>query len=313
MPESPESTYDSTQQEIYSIADTIYENLTANLADMAAYKPGKYTAAFLITLKGRRTSAMALPDEDQRTSVFETLKTELVDERIKCTNNFDDLKGYIDDGFPVAVRKIKYEEAGGNFMRDALKNNWEKVVGLNQAMVDFIALYPAELAAGFMPPPFRGTVSTDEGTFNSKYTAFKNARQTGVATGAKITANNLVDDDLKDLQRDAQKVYRNDAEKLKLFTISVVKAIVSPPGSASLKITCKQKVTNLPKQGLLITIQSRDGVAIQLTTDATGVVVFENIDPADYNVVIVVPGFPNIMKVKEVNTGVDARMEVEVD
>ena len=313
MAELPEPTYNSTQQELYSISDTMNTNLGANMADFAAYKAGKYTALFLTALQGKRTAAMALPDDDQRTSVFETLKVGTTNARIKCTNNFDDLRGFIDDGFSDELRKIKYEEAGGNYMRDALKNNWEKVVGLNTAMVDFVALYPAQLTAGFMPPPFGGSVSTDEGTFNTKYTAFKNARQTGVATGAKITANNLVDTDLKDLQRDAQKVYRTDGDKLKLFTISVVKDLVSPPGSASLKITCKQKVTNVPKVGLVITIQSKDGVAIVLTTDANGVVVFENIDPADYNVVIVVLGFPNIVKVKEVNTGVAARMEVETD
>lgn len=313
MADSSEPTYDSTQQELYSISDTMNTNLGVNMAAFAAYKAGKYTALFLTALRGKRTAAMAFPDEDQRTSVFETLKVGTTDARIKCTNNFDDLRGFIDDGFSDELRKIKYEEAGGNFMRDALRNNWEKVVGLNLAMIDFIALYPAELGAGFMPATFAAKVALDSGAFNTVYGQFKVARQTGVATGAKITANNLVDDDMKDLQRDAGRVYRDDAEKLKLFTIGVIKDIVSPPGSASLKITCKQKVTNVPKQGLVITIQSRDGIAIEGTTDATGVVVFENIDPADYSVVIVVPGFPNIVKVKEVNTGVAARMEVETD
>ena len=53
---------------------------------------------------------------------------------------------------------------------------------------------------------------------------------------------------------------------------------------------------------------------ITLVTDAAGVVLFENIDPSDYNVTITGAGIAApITFIKEVNTGVQARKEVLID
>ena len=43
----------------------------------------------------------------------------------------------------------------------------------------------------------------DKGLFDTKYLAFKNTRLTGMGTGAKITADNVVYANLQDLQNDA--------------------------------------------------------------------------------------------------------------
>lgn len=313
MANTPKADYPSTMQELYSIADTMYGNLTDNLVDFAAYKAGKYTAAFVTGRKAAVTTAKNLPDEDMRSSIFETLRAELLPLRETCTNLFYDLQGYINDGFPQAQRKIKYEEAGQNYVADSLKNNWEKCVGLNTAMKAFVVTYNAELTAGFMPATFAASVTTASNNFDTKYDAFKAARQTGVATGAKITANNGVFDNLKDLQSDAEKVYRNDAEKQKLFNYRTVKDIVSPPGSASLKVTLKRKGTNEPVPNANVTIQSKTGTPKNGKTDADGVVIFDNIDPDDYTVIVVADGFPNFNVIKEVNTGTAARLEMVME
>jgi hypothetical protein len=44
-------------------------------------------------------------------------------------------------------------------MREAQQNNWQKVVSLNKKMTDFMAAYPKELAAGFMPLTFPADVA----------------------------------------------------------------------------------------------------------------------------------------------------------
>ncbi len=306
----PTANYDCTQQELYSIADTMYGNIPTDLADFLLHKPLKYVPLFLSDIAARRTTAMGMKDDTQTSSVHETLKQELTDMRVICTDNFGKLKSYIVDGFPENVHKTKFDEAGQLLMGASLKNNWEKVVDLNKKVKDFIAAYPTELDAGFMPVGFAGDVNTAITNYDLKYSAFKNARQTGTATGGKIKANNLVDKDMKSIQSDAFVIFKYDAEKLKRYTITVIKSIVSPPGSASLKITCKQAVTNVLMVGLDITIKSKDGIAQTGVTDATGVLVFDNIDPADYTVTVKVVGHPDMVIAKEVNTGTAARLDV---
>ena len=84
---------------------------------------------------------------------------------------------------------------------------------------------------------------------------------------AKITADNVVYEDLQNLQNDAHIVFRKDGEALKQFMFTIVKAIVSPPGSASLGIDLKEEGTNLPVANAIITIQSATGIAMTKTTN----------------------------------------------
>jgi hypothetical protein len=179
-------------------------------------------------------------------------------------------------------------------------------------MTDFIGLYPTELTNGFMPAGFSAKVSTDAQNFAAKYEEFKTARGTYLGTGAKINANNIVYEDLQNLQNDAHMVFRYNPEALKLFMFSVVKAIVSPPGSASLGIDIIEEGTNLPVANATITIQSATGIAITKSTDDKGQVDFPNIDPDNYKVKLQPVGKPEINLVKEVNTGVSARLKVTI-
>jgi hypothetical protein len=314
MPKTTTPNYDSTQQELYSIADTMYASLEkpSNLAAFEAKKPGKYTPAFILGLKAKKTAAFNLPDDDQRNSIFETLRVELTGLNAICCQNFQDLKGYIHDGFSKDQWKIKYDEAGMTVYESASHNNWENTTALNKKMNDFILLYPTQLTTGFMPDTFATQVSHDKDKFALKYAALKTARETSTATGAKITADNLVYTDLQNLQNDAHIVFRNNPDTLKEFMFSVVKNIVSPPGSASLGIDLIEEGTNLPVANAKITIQSATGIAITQTTNDQGQTDFPKIDPDNYKVLIQPIDKPEIKLVKEVNTGVSARLKIKI-
>ena len=314
MPTTPTAEYHLTQQELYSIADTIYDSLEvpANLLKFQAKKPGKYTPAFILGLRNNKTTAFNLPDDDQRNSIHETNKIELTELMLTCCGNFQDLKGYIHDGFPKAQWTVKYDEAGMTVYDQASHKNWEQVVALNKKVNDFIVAYPTQLAAGFMPVTFGADCTAATTAYNLKYAAFKTSKETGTGTGAKLTADNVVNTNLQDLQNDAHIVFRTDGEALKLFMIAEVKNIVSPPGSASLGIDLINAGTNIPEANAIITIQSATGRAITLTTNAEGKVDFPRLDPDNYRVNIQPVGKPAINLVKEVNTGVSARLKVTI-
>jgi len=312
MAQEIKSTYPCTQQELYSVADTIYDNCMAHLAQFTAYKP-KYTAAYINgTLRVNVTTAKLIPDEEMRNSVFQILRTELISLAKQCTDNFQLLKGYINDAFPKTQHKIRYDAAGQTYYADAAHENWERVVGMNSAMKLFIeAELPTLTANDNMPPAFQLTVLTDSDDFDDKYNQFKTARETSDETAQKITANNLVYQEVISLCDDGQRIFINNEALHKLFVFETVKKLISPPGSAGLKVHVKKQEDNTPVPNTTITIQAPQGTPITATTDQNGEATFTHIDPAAYNGTATPPSPMNPATfTKEVNTGTSARKDI---
>ena len=306
-----------TQRELYSVADSMIASLEqpAKLAKFVLKKPTKYVPAHIVALKTLKTNAFNLPDSSQVSSVHETNAIDLLGLAEKCEDNFQDLKTYIHDGWAKQYWKTKYDEAGMEDYAKASHDNWEFVVSMNKKMNDFIGAHPGELATGHMIVGFDLLVQADSDAFDSKYTEFKNTRETASITSAKISANNTLYAALQDLQNDAHSAFRRDPDGLREFMITVVKSIVSPPGSANLGIECIEVGSNLPVTKFKATIQSATGIAMVLASGDLNTVDFNSIDPDDYRVKIEFEGEvprPAINMVKEVNTGVSARLKVMV-
>jgi len=309
----PQAIYRCTQQALYSIANTIYANCKTKLAQFAAYK-AKYTVLYVDGLIAAVTAAKNIPDEEMRNSAFETLRVELVPLNDTCKENFQLLKGYINDSYVEEQHKNKYEAAGLTMYNGASGENWEMTVGMNTAMKNFTGAEGAVLAVNLdgdpnMPPAFAVKIKTDSDAFDLKYDAFKLARQTADETAAKITANNNVYTKLMTVCDDGQRIFANDEATKKMFVFETVKALISPPGSAGLKVTVKKSSDNSLVQGATVTIQAAGGVPVSVLTDADGVALFKNLDPSDYNGTVTSPA-GNATFVKEVNTGTQARKEV---
>jgi len=306
--------YDMTQGELYSVADSMFASLgdPAKLAKFAAKKPAKYVPGILLTLKATLNTAKNMPDSVQVSSIHETNLLDLQSLTIPCEDNLQDLKTYIHDGWPKQYWKVKYDEAGMVDYEQASHGNWESVVKMNKKMNDFIANNTADLTTGNMPAGFALQVQNDSDAFDLKYTDFKNSRETAAVTAAKINANNVLYAALQDIQNDAHSAFRRDAAGMREFMISVVKILVSPPGSASLGMTFIEVGSNLPLVNVKVTIQSATGIAKVAVSVADGTLEFTHLDPANYRVLVQAPGKPDMNLTKEVNTGVNARMKVMV-
>ncbi|MBI4931920.1 MAG: hypothetical protein HY841_14255 [Bacteroidetes bacterium] len=311
-------TYMCTELELYAIAELGYNNLATDLAVFAA-KKAKYTAAFLTALRATRSAAMALPDEEARNVEHQILRNVLISDFLPpVLDNFNVLKGYIKDAWPNEKPEPRYEAAGGKKYAKAAGKNWENVAGLNTSMQQFIAAHSAKLTTpGGMTGAFVTKVNDDATNFNSKYELFVQARETGVARGEKITANNLLHKELMAVLEDgAERVWRNFPDKRKNYVFATLKNIVSPPGSASLKVIVIRGddtvVPNVPvtikQEGATLATRS---AGITLSTDKEGVALFESADPGRYAGVVVVDGV-KINFTKEIDTGVKARITVEV-
>ncbi len=177
--------YKCTKQELYSIAETIYNNLSDNLAAFTAYKT-KYNAAYVTALRANRTTAKNLPDVEARNTVSETNRLELIPLAQACTDAFQMLKGYINDAFPEEQHSTKYDAAGQTKYAAATRQNWEELSGMNSSMNSFISTNLTVLTTkDFMPAAFPATVTAATSAFETKYSALKlqgkrvRRRQTG--------------------------------------------------------------------------------------------------------------------------------------
>ena len=311
MTQEPKEEYPCTQQALYSIAGTIYDNGILNITAFTNYK-GKYTIPYFNGFKANVTTAKNIPDEEARNSAFQVARLQLIPLNDTCAGNFQLLKGYINDAFPQAEWNTRYEAAGQTSYRNAEHENWEMMVGVNTAMKNFITANLTALlgvAGDNMPPAFQATVTADSNAFDLKYAGFIAARQTSDETAAKITANNKVYGELVTVCDDGQRIYSKNEPMKKMFVFETVKALISPPGSASLKVTAK-RLDNTLIAGATVTIQAAGGIPITLLTDENGVALFNGIDPSDYNGTITATGLTTATFVKEVNTGTNARLEI---
>lgn len=304
--------YKCTQQELYSIANTVYDNLENNLSDFASYK-AKYDALFITALRDAVTAAQGNASSANITGKHVDLEIDLEPLADKCCKNFQLLKGYIVDAFDEAHHNNQFNAAGQGKYAPAASYNWEYVMGLNSDMKLYISENTSVLTTnGYMPAGFAAQVNADSVNFNGKYADFKNMRQTGVTTADRLTANNLIYDDMMKVCADGQRIFADIDEKKKLFVFDVVKALVSPPGSASLKVSLIKAGDNTPLTGKPVSIQAEGGVAKSGVSDDNGEVEFDNIDPGVYSGTVkddttVIAEFE-----KEVNTGTAARLVLTI-
>src|SRR4051794_3348114 len=95
--------YRCSEDELYEGARIVIENLLDpvhdDLAKFAAKKE-KYTTIMVGGISTLLTNAMALPDEESRNGVHQTIKNVLPKLVVPVKDNFNDLKGYIRDAWP---------------------------------------------------------------------------------------------------------------------------------------------------------------------------------------------------------------------
>jgi hypothetical protein len=307
--------YHCTEVQLYAIAKAIFTSLgeAGILADFHAHSPS-YITSKVTSLLGSRSSAMGLPNEVQRAEAHELLLVDLKAAGKPCLQKFQTLKSYIKTAYPTTFT-IMYNSAGMAHYDKAANGNWVEMTGLNDDMNTFLA-NPAHVTALEallnMPTTFPADVIGVTGTFGGLYTSFITAKSTTTAKNEKIAANNVLFHLLMGVCDDGKIVYINDAGQIKLFTFEDVKTLLSPPGSASFKLTAKVAGLLTPIKNLPVVIQSKTAPAITVDTDVNGVALFPHLDPHNYTVTVGGATFLFVVQSfkKDVDTGVDAHSEV---
>jgi len=294
--------YPCTQGELYACCYIGWKSYGNNLARFTNFK-GFYTALFGTARVGEVDAAKALPDEQTRDEVAETLRILLIDKGTECTDGWQQLKRYIASAYPDELQKPKLEAAGSDYYREATNENWEDLSLLMQAGSNFIGNNTADLTANNnMPLTFQNDFNTLKTDYDALYLDFKNAEQIAFTlTENKINANNAIYDKLIEMFLDGQQIYKKEPATMKQFVFESVLELVSSPGSSGLKGTVTKQVDGTPIEGAKLTLVE---LVKAVETDALGKYDFGNFAAGTYTLRIEAAGFVTIEEKVVIETGV---------
>ena len=301
-----EPNYTESQDELYEGATLLATSMDEELADLAAFK-AKYDAALVNGFRNLISTAINLPDDDQRVIAHEVLRIHLVKYTDKTVRSaLGALRLYIRDAYEdIEEREARLREAGFNDYEAAMKYNWEKLKGELKNANDFITAHSAELLLNNnMPPAFPADVTTIKTNVDARVTQLLNLRENAKqGTQAKINANNVLNTAKNAICEDGQYVFRNNEAKRAQFVWDSIMELVSPPGRAGLKFTAKELGTNLPIPNAVGTFQKEGGTPVTSTTGPDGKAILDNLEPGKYKGSITHPAYITLNVEFEINTG----------
>lgn len=282
--------YSTTQQQLYLVTEMAWGNYKDNLADFAAFK-GKYTAQLATDALAEVAAAKAIPDNQTRGAVPETMRLQLLPLAEVCLFNFQKLKSYIEEVYEDGEEKPMLDAAGSQYYRAASREGWEQMGSLLTASAKFLTDHATTLEAGGqnMPTAFVAEYNTAKTAFETKYSEFlKTAQATPAGTSTKITANNALYKKVIAMLNDGQLLYKNNPTKKDLFTFSSLLSYITTAGTTGIEIKLTDKQSSQPIGGYTATLQpgNKTGIA-----DATGILQL-TIAEGLYDMTITATGYP---------------------
>jgi hypothetical protein len=284
--------YNCTQQELYTILETGWNNCLKQQTRFAAFK-AKYTTPFINTALTNISKASELPDEQTRNEASETARILLSQTNTDCLNNWQLLKRYIADAYPKDLQKSKLEAAGQTYYLKASQENWDATNAILISGQNFISNNLTDLTANDnMPPAFQTQFTNTRTTFNTQHAAFLAAEEnTVVAAEQKILANNSIFEEGMKMLLDGQEIFKNEEALLKQFIFAELLYLASGAGTAGVKGQVTDQTTLQSLQGATVTILGSPKTAI---TDDKGKFEILQLASGKYNITFQLTGYQNL-------------------
>lgn len=207
----------------------LYDVLTFGLDSFDEYQAlfeavsTKHNALWSGTQRTAIEAARAMPDRGVRGAMHEILRDQLKPVAIDCCVKWKMLEVYINAAFPAGERRAQLVLAGKEHYTKASRYDWGKVEELLEMASNYIDGNTAILEAAGMPLSFQDNFSTAQINYTTKYNHYKRVEQdTEVIRDAKIQANNDVFNNVNEMFKVGQKIFRDDPNTRKLFTFSKI-------------------------------------------------------------------------------------------
>lgn len=239
--------YKCTQQELYTVARLGWNSCGQHIVEFGNLK-GMYDAALVTTRLNEIAAAKAMPDDQARGEISESLRKVLLKKNKVALDIWQRLSRYIASGWSDEFQKAKLEGAGHDNYEAASNNDWDKTEGLLSSGSNFIDTYTVELSAGNnMPATFPAAFDVIKDDFLDLHQRFLNSRETSaVGTENKVKANNVVYNNLMVMLLDGQYIFKDSPATQKQFIFADLMIKASGAGTAGIKGTVTDAVTHLP-------------------------------------------------------------------
>ncbi len=187
------SIYHCSQSELYTAARLGWQSCQQHLVDFADFK-ARYTSAYIEAQLLKVETAAGLLSKQARTEASESLRVALVNEAETALGYWQRLKRYIADAYSADLQAIKLDAAGAEYYTKASQQNWDFLMALLQAGLNFIEGHEAELMANEnMPAHFLVRFKDLKLSCAKLHQQFLDSSETAnIQTQEKIAANNEV-------------------------------------------------------------------------------------------------------------------------
>ncbi|MCX6352729.1 MAG: hypothetical protein NTX03_12865 [Bacteroidetes bacterium] len=232
------SQYHCTQTALYQATKLICQSLKNNLESFSSFKE-KYSTNYADSILLEMEQAQNLPHFYARFTDAAITHIHLINQLNACTYLWQALKRYIRDAFPRTEFKIHLQAAGSLHFRKATNKNWDEANALLTSATNFITLHQNQLTANKnMPSTFPQKFSEAHENFSILLLQFQQAdKKIKENTNAKIQANNLLYQKLKNICADAKYIFKNNPALKAKFTFTTLITLISGTGHHSPKET----------------------------------------------------------------------------
>jgi hypothetical protein len=300
--------FNCSQPALYSISSTIYENASNHREALAEFK-AKYTTEYLESFRQQIEQARALPSQDARTALHETVRIELVDRSKDCLKKWQFLKRYIYDAYPQSMHKAMYNAAGWQDYEKAASQNWEHVSSLMSSGYEFIRSHQNALMANDnMPAGFPDLFQASFEQFTAAYELFKQRMQQAAAgTQAKMEANNALYLTAISICEDGYQVFSGNPALQQQFSFNRISEMVTPPGASSVIVTVTSAVNNQPLPMTTVTVRG-----VEYTTNAQGRMEKHQLSAGPADIRVEADGYLPFEETVTLNTGTAKHIRIQL-
>jgi hypothetical protein len=300
--------YPCTEEELYTICRLGWQSFEQNIDLFTAFKT-RYTLAFAADRKKEVEEAAVMPNFQTRDAIAESFRIELMGLSKKNLANWQKLKRYLADAFPIELQKPQLEGAGQDYYAKAGNEDWDAFRGLVTTGSTFINTNTIALQAGEnMPPSFQAAFDADKVAFETKHQAFLDSReQSPIEREKKVKANNDIYARLMSMFLDGQEIFKDEDAVLKQYIFDQVLRVVSGTGTAGIRGVATDAVTGLPIAGLTIEIEGTGKTAI---TDEDGKYMITQVASGKYNLLFSAEGYQAKKQTHEIIVGTVSTLNI---
>ena len=303
--------YGCSQPDLYSACRLAWKLCQKNLAAFVIFSL-QYSEAFIAAHFVAVDAADFMLDFPARKALAKSAREDLDEAKRELVYQYGLLTAYIKKAFDASKAPLMLVESGEGYLAKARdKGGWSSASSLINSALPFLDKYAAVLSSeNIMPPAFIVTFRAVAKDFNDKNTVSQDANDAiGEGGDAKVIANNALYLSVRAMLEDAQKIFRKNPDLAKQFVWSTL--VAQTHGVKNAGFAGKITDADNPKLGVVatITVKNSDKTAI---SDSDGRYELGPLSMGDYSVTITAVGYETMTVEIAINTGVTARLNVNL-